>query len=66
MIKVTQLECEQVDLLLYCVGGVLPSTKPCGLGVSTKGEARSQVAEIYDVKMEKNASRLDALSDAGR
>ena len=63
MLKVTQLDDEFVDLLLFVLAGVLPDQRPCNMGVATKGEARTQVREMYDVKLEKNASRLSMLSE---
>ena len=50
-------------MLLFCLCGVLPSTKVCDLGVQTKGEAREAIRAQCRVKMAKNASRLNSLSD---
>lgn len=63
MVKVSQLEDEHVDLLVYVLSGVLPNTKICDFGVSTKGEARAAIRSQYLVKLRKNQSRLNILSE---
>ena len=63
MLKTSSMEDEWVDLLLFCIAGVLPSVKVCDLGADTKGEARLAVRMQYMNKLRRNRSRLDALAE---
>ena len=63
LIKVSQMEEEMVDMLIFSLAGVLPSARPIDMCTSTKGEFRTQVRDMYQVKLEMNASRLSMLSD---
>ena len=63
MVTVAQLGEEQVDLLLFVLAGVLPSTRVSDMGAVTKGDARGVVRRQYQVKLRKNATRLSHLSE---
>lgn len=63
MVKVSQLDDECVDLLLFVLSGVLPNTKVSDLGVRMKGEARAAIRQQYLVKLRKNRSRLTILAE---
>ena len=63
MVKVAQLDEEQVGLLLFVLAGILPSTKVSDMGAVTKGDAREAVRRQYQVKLRKNATRLSHLSE---
>jgi hypothetical protein len=63
MVKVAQLDEEQVGLLLLDLAGILPSTKVSDMGAVTKGDAREAVRRQYQVKLRKNATRLSHLSE---
>jgi len=63
MLKTSQLPCEYVDFLNYCLSGVLPCTKNRELGCSYKGELRTAFKVQYDAKLKKNQSRLDVISE---
>ena len=63
MVRITQLDDEMVDLLLFILSGVLPNTRIVDLGVETKGQARAAVRSQYMVKMKKNQSRLNIMSE---
>ena len=63
MVKVAQLDEEQVDLLLFVLAGILPSTRVSDMGAVTKGDAREAVRRQYQVKLRKNATRLSHLSE---
>ena len=63
MLKVSQLECEYVDILVFVLAGVLPSSKVCDFGTELKRDCRAAVRQIYLSKMRKNRSRLDILSE---
>ena len=63
MVKVAQLDEEQVDLLLFVLAGILPSTRVSDMGAVTKGDAREAVRRQHQVKLRKNATRLSHLSE---
>jgi len=63
MLKTSQLACENVDLLNFCLVGVLPSTKNSELGCSYKGELRTCWKKMYNAKLQRNASRLSVISE---
>ena len=63
MLKVSQIDDEYVDILVYCLARVLPSSKICDLGCTTKGDARQAVRTQYMLKLRKNRSRLDVLAE---
>ena len=42
---------------------MLPNTRIVDLGVETKGQARAAVRAQYQVKMKKNQSRLNIMSE---
>ena len=63
MVKVAQLGEGQVDLLLFALAGILPSTRVSDMGAVTKGDARGAVGRRYQVKLRKNATRLSHLSE---
>ena len=62
MLLLSQFTCERLDMLLYILTGLLPTTKTSAFGVSTKGEARRAVREMYRARLVRNPSRLDTLS----
>ena len=59
MLKLKALSEEQTDFLLYVATGVLPNTNPHS---SIKGAFRTAMKIQYKTRMEKNPSRLSALS----
>ena len=61
-VLLSQLSEEQIDLLLYCVTGISPLTKPQDFGVRTKGEMRRVVADQHRAATRRNPSRLSQLS----
>ena len=63
LVRVVQLTEEAVDMLVFVLSGVLPNTKVCDLGCTTKAEARAAIRSQYMVKMAKNRSRLSGLSE---
>lgn len=63
MVKVSQLDDEHVDLLVFCLSGVLPNTRVVDLGVTYKGEARDAIRAQFQVKLKKNQSRLNIMSE---
>ena len=63
MVRLTSLSEEEVDLLLYCLSGVLPSVRVCDLGVQLKGEARDAVRGQYLHKLRRFPTRLRLLSE---
>ena len=63
MVRVSQLDAEDIDLLLFILTGVGPDTKPHSLGSSTKGEVRLSLMLIYETKLRKSPNRLKMISD---
>ena len=63
MLKVCSLSCEMVDLLLFCLTGILPNTKVSDMACATKRQAREACARQHRLKIRKNACRLQLLSD---
>ena len=63
MVKLSQLSCGDVNLLLFCRSGILPNTQVCDLGVATKGEARDAVRRQFLAKTRRNPTRLATLTD---
>lgn len=63
MLKVAQLCSEDVNLLNYCLAGLLPTTKMCDWNCVVKGEYRTAMKEQYEEKIKANASRLNMLAE---
>ena len=63
MVRVSMLTCEFVDLLVYCLSGVMPNAKVCDLGCTFKGECRDAIHIQYDSRMKKNPTRLSLMSE---
>ena len=63
MVRLSQLGEEQIDMLLYILTGILPSTRVQDLGCATKKEARAAIRSQYVVRLRRNASRLSVLAE---
>ena len=63
MIKLAHLNEEQVDMMCYVVFGLLPDSKAQDWGCDTKRNIMTAARQQYITRLQKNASRLDALSE---
>ena len=63
MLKLASLDDSKIDLMLFCVSGLTPSTRVSDFGVGTKGAARQSVARMYKQKQKRCPERLALLSE---
>ena len=63
MVHIAQLDETRMDCMIFLATGLLPTCKIADVGASTKGQVREVFREIYQHRMEKNASRLHGLSE---
>ena len=59
----SQLSSEYIDLLLFLVTGVLPSTRTAELGCQTKGKARMMSRRQYEFRLSKGKGKLTEIAD---
>ena len=60
MMRLSQMSCEEHDLLVYVLAGTAPSTRPVDMACATKGDA---IRSMYESKLKKQPQRLRVLSD---
>jgi hypothetical protein len=63
MMRLSQLNEEETDLLLYCVAGIAPSTRPGDLAAESKGACRDAARKQHLVKLRKFPMRLQQLTE---
>ena len=63
MIKLSHLSEEWTDFMAFAVFGLNPDAKVQDWGCDTKRQIRTAAREQYISRLQKNASRLDALSE---
>ena len=63
MMRLSQLTDEQVDLLLYICTGISPLTRPNDMGATDKRHARVMAHQQHAVKIERQPTRLQQMSD---